>query len=179
MMANTFHIPKAAALGMLAAGVVYGVLSVWPLLHSVPTIPVANGNFAPGSLVKPADVDWIAPQKISALQAQGYLSVPVTKGEALSPAMFHGVPQGHKGILVSIPGSSPVEGPGGLVDVFVVDSRGKLWNSGPVEVYKASSSGGIMATGGSPLVVEMTLAQAMRYEITSIHGTVSVVGISL
>lgn len=176
-MLKRIQVSKAAAIAMAAAGLVYFVLSILPWLKPLPLMPVAKSSYAAGSFVSLSDMAWVPWHGggVGSLRA-GYLAVTVSKGQALSPAMFTAKPPAVRGVLVDIPVSSPLTQAGKRVEVFIISPSGKLWQSGPLQVFKAPSGGGIIGTGGSPLIVVMTLAQAVQYEKASLHGTVSVVG---
>ena len=107
----------------------------------------------------------------------GYLKVSLSRGDVVSSGMLTQHREQPPGILVDIPTSNAMFHVGEAVHILVVSASGRLWSSSPVTVVSAAHSGGLVGSGGSPLIVEMSWTEAVTFEKQRIHGTVSVVGI--
>ncbi len=175
---KSLKLQTSAVWGMLVAGVVYTILSVLPLLHPDPKVPVVKKSLAAGSYVSRGDVNWVP---LTSSQAKnwhpGYLRLGVSKGQTLlSGLLVRHKLSAAKGVLVAIPEATAVAHVGQKVHVLVIPSSGHIWASGPVSVVSTPSPSGLTGSGG-PLIVAMSWTQAMTFERLSIHGRVSLVGI--
>ncbi|MCY0881106.1 MAG: hypothetical protein OWS74_03845 [Firmicutes bacterium] len=174
---------KVGAVSMGVTAAVYLAVS-WGQKAPVATrVPVLVHYVPAGGMVKEKDYHWVAVGQLTAVKVgQGYARSALWPGEILTSAALSAQPPA-KGVIVSVvPHSSAqdaVAQAGHWVDILVIQSGGKPWQSGPVMVVAGPDHGSnLLGTAGSGFSIRCSLAQAVAFEQAKAQGIVDVVGLS-
>ncbi|MHB1954974.1 MAG: hypothetical protein ACYCOU_14655 [Sulfobacillus sp.] len=181
-MTLPFKVPRAGAIAMLVAGILYTVLSLPHLFASAASVPVATRFVASGNALSSSDVSQsrISLHAIS-FSKNWVLKEPVVPGEVITPALL--TPMNHvSGVLVAVTPSfsedMAVATPGSEIQIVLILRDGRTWRSPTEQVLSAPGASNLLGSNQSAILVRLPMKDALSFMKLSSRAQIFLIGVS-